>query len=128
MGDPAKGGKEFRIKRPAGIAYWKLVHRLINEETVEDRDRIVMAMLKPLGIEKDKPFRPDARQKKILEDAAVVGEAMAKASSFDKRFAGDRYRPDAHWDYLIAVDWTHESEFYRQMDALSAYTYEATST
>jgi hypothetical protein len=30
-----------------------------------------MAMLKPLGIEKGKPFAPDARHKRILEDAAL---------------------------------------------------------
>ncbi len=36
-------------------------------------------MLRPLGLEKGKPFRPDARQTKILTDGALVGEAMAKA-------------------------------------------------
>src|SRR5277367_3088051 len=35
-------------------------------------------------------------EKKILIDAAVVGEAMAKASEFKSRFAGMRYRPDSH--------------------------------
>jgi hypothetical protein len=29
---------------------------------------------------------------------------------------------------VIAVDWTHETKYYRQMDELSAYTYEATAT
>ena len=37
-----------------------------------------MAMLKPLGIEKGKPFQPDARQTAILEEAAVLGDAMAR--------------------------------------------------
>ena len=68
----------------------------------------MMAMLKTLGIEKDKPFNPDARQKKLLEEASVLGEEMAKAVSFDKPFAGALFRPDAHWDYVIAVDWTHD--------------------
>src|SRR5271157_3654941 len=31
-----------------------------------------------LGMEKGKPFNPDARMKKILTDATLVGEAMAK--------------------------------------------------
>ena len=53
---------------------------------------------------------------------------MAKANSFNKRFAGSVYRPETHWDYVIAVDWTAESKFYRQTDELSAYTYEATGT
>jgi len=111
-----------------GLAYWQLLSDIINQEPVHERDRIIMATLKPLGIEKGKLFQPDARQKKILEDAAFVGEAMAKANSFDKRFAGSRYRPETHWDYVIAVDWIAETEFYRQLDELSAYTYEATGT
>jgi hypothetical protein len=85
-------------------------------------------MLEPLGIEKGKPFEPDGRQRRILERGAELGEAIAKANSFDKRFAGSRYRPDTSWDYVIAVDWTHEGKFYRQLDELAAYTYEATGT
>jgi ribosomal protein L6 len=41
-----------------------------------------MAMLKPLGIEKGKPFQPDERQTKLLTEAVLVGEAMAKANDF----------------------------------------------
>jgi hypothetical protein len=55
-----------------------------------------MAMLTPLGIEKGKPFQPDARQAQILTDAPATGEAMARAMVFDSRYEGIRYRPDAH--------------------------------
>ena len=48
-----------------------------------------MAMLMPLGIEKGKPFQPDAGQTKILTEGAFVGEAMAKALAFDARVRGD---------------------------------------
>ena len=44
-----------------------------------------MAILTPLGIEKGKPFQPDARQAQILTDATVTGEAMARAMVFDSR-------------------------------------------
>ena len=86
---------------PRGMEYWERLAAVIEHEPVEDRDRFFVAMLKPLGIEKGKPFKPDERQKKILTEAAFVGEAMAKANDFDKRFEGARYRPDAHWDYVI---------------------------
>lgn len=65
------------------------------------RDRYFMAMLQSLGIENGKPFAPDARQKKILEEAATVGEAMAKTIDFRGRLPGIRYRPDATWEYVI---------------------------
>jgi hypothetical protein len=46
------------------------LRKIINQEPVEERERFFLAMLKPLGIEKGKPFQPDEQQKKILSDAA----------------------------------------------------------
>ena len=57
----------------------------LNREVVADRDRFYMAMLWRVGIEKGKPFKPNARQRMILEEAALVCEAMAKASDLAKR-------------------------------------------
>lgn len=94
---------EHRVQsHPRGLAYWERLAQAISLEPVEDRDRFFTAMLMALGIEKGKPFNPDERQKKILTDAALVGEAMAKASAFHKRMEGYRYRSDSRWDYLIA--------------------------
>lgn len=109
---------------PRGMAYWERVAAVIEHEPVEDRDRFFVAMLRPLGIEKGKPFRPDARQKKILTEAAFVGEAMAKANDFDKRLPDARYRPDAHWDYIIMVDPAQDLKDYSQLDERAAYFYE----
>lgn len=84
-----------------------------------------MAMLQPLGFEYGKAFEPDARQRRILSDAAVVGEAMAKANSFDKRFPSSRYREDARWDYLIMADPSQDLPNLSQLDERAAYFYEA---
>jgi hypothetical protein len=81
--------------------YWERLAQALTGEAAEDRDRFFMAMLKPLGIERGKPFRPDARQKRILEDAAQVGEAMARASAFATRLKSRRYRPDSQWEYVF---------------------------
>lgn len=110
---------------PRGLDYWALLAQVIQEEPVQDRDRFFVAMLRPLGIEKGKAFQPDARQKKILTDGAFAGEAMAKANSFDKRFDGSRYRPDAHWDYVIMADPAQDLENHSQLDERAAYFYEA---
>ena len=77
------GGKPWRQTQSRGLAYWERLADVINQEPVQERDRLMMAMLKPLGIEKGKPFQPDARQTSILEHGAALGEAMAKANSFD---------------------------------------------
>lgn len=114
--------------QPRGMAFWERLAEFIDREPVAERDRLIVAMLKPLGIEKGKPFQPDARQRKLLTEAAVVGEAMAKVISFDKRFEGARYWPERHWKELMMVHPTQRTEHYDQLDERAAYCYEAFST
>jgi hypothetical protein len=121
-------GRPWSHAQPRGMAYWERLADIINREVVQEHDRVMMAMLKPLGIEKGKPFNPDQRQREILEEAALVGEAMAKANTFDKRFEDVYYRPETHWKYVMAWHWTHETEYYHQLDEMAAYTYEAIGT
>jgi hypothetical protein len=110
---------------PRGMEYWEQLASVLEREPVQDRNRFFMAMLKPLGIEQGKPFNPDERQKRILTEAAVVGELMAKANSFDKRFPNSRYRSDAHWDYVIMADPAQDLPGLSQLDERAAYFYEA---
>ncbi len=62
-----------------------------------------MAMLKPLGIEKGKPFQPDARQRAILEEAGRIGDAMARTVLFDAedRFHGANAIPSTNWNWVL---------------------------
>jgi hypothetical protein len=115
---------------PSGMVYWERLAVLLNREAVAERDQFFMAMLKPLGIEKDKPFQPDARQRQILTEAAFVGEQMAKANSFDKRFPRSRYRDDARWEILFAPGFSPNQigVNYGQLDERAAYTWEAVWT
>ncbi len=120
--------RKWNHVQPRGMAYWQRLTDIINNEVVQEHDRVMMAMLKPLGIEKGKPFNPNERQKKILTEAALVGEAMAKANTYEKRFDDVLYRPETHWKHVMVWDWTHETEYYHQLDELASYTYEAIGT
>lgn len=124
------GDKAWSQTPPSGMLYWERLAELLNQESVAERDQFFMAMLKPLGIEKGKPFQPDERQEKILTEAAFVGEQMAKANSFDKRFPGSAYRTDARWEILFAPGFSpdQKSEGYGQLDERAAYTWEAVWT
>lgn len=122
------GNRKWSHAQPRGMTYWERLSKIINNEVVMEHDRVMMAMLKPLGIEKGKEFNPDERQKKILTEATLVGEAMAKATSFEKRFDDAYYRKETHWKYVALWDWTHETEYYHQLDELASYTYEAFAT
>ena len=80
--------KPGRNYQPRGMKYWEMLHAILQEEPVEERDRFFMYFLKELGIQKGKPFNPDEYQQKILTDAVLVGEAMAKNMVFRERLAG----------------------------------------
>jgi len=117
--------KEWYAHQPRSMDYWKALHRSINREPVREVDRYYMAMLKKLGIEKGKPFKPDARQKKILMDALVVGEAMAKANDFSTRLEKSYYRDGSHWDFATTASWNSRTEYYQELDGSAAWFYEA---
>jgi hypothetical protein len=110
---------------PRGMEYWQRLDDVIQREPVEPRDIFFHAMLRPLGLEKGKPFKPDVRQTRILTDAALVGEAMAKANSADRRFAGGRFRPDAHWDFALQLDADDPENFWNLLDERASWFYEA---
>jgi len=115
---------------PTGIEYWERLSTFINNNPVDERDRFYMAMLKPLGIEKGKPFKPDARQKSILEEATRIGDAMGRVMLFDghERIAGAEAFPAAHWHWVTLVNPNQETEYYSQVDERLHYTYGAIYT
>jgi hypothetical protein len=118
-------GRHWEGWQPRGLDYWKLVSKMLNEEPVHERDRMFVAMLKPLGIEKGKPFEPDARQKKLLEEAALVGEAMARNLSYAKRQKEAKLWPGTQWKNAILLEANQEAENYTALDERSAWFYEA---
>jgi hypothetical protein len=123
------GAKKYTFMQPRGMAYWERLADIVNREPVQERDRIMMAMLRSIGIEKGKPFQPDERQKKILTEAALVGEAMAKANDFDKRrMELSHYKDGVQWHLSLCLDPIQEAESYTQLDERAAWFYEAAAT
>jgi hypothetical protein len=119
-------GKPYFAIQPDGIEYWKTLDAIIQEETVEERDRFFMAWLDNLGIKKGESFNPTERQKKILIAAAERGKLMAIANSFDKRFADVKHWPDRKWDYVMIIsDPSQKSMDYDEFFQRSSYFYEA---
>ena len=117
--------KDYTQSHPRGMAYWEGVNELIQREPVEDRDRFFYAMLRDLGIEKGKPFNVDDRQRKLLEDAALLGEEISKVVVYEKRFIGNYYRPDARWQFAMVLDPSQREENFDQLDERSDWFYEA---
>jgi hypothetical protein len=119
------GTKAWSGLPPRGMEYWERLDDVVQREPIAPRDVFFHAMLRPLGLQKGKPFKPDARQTKILTEAALVGEAMAKANSADRRFANVKYRSDAHWDYSLQLDADNPAAYWNLLDERASWFYEA---
>jgi hypothetical protein len=118
-------GRRWGGQQPGGLAYWRLLAKMIDSEPVHERDRMIVAMVKPLGIEKGKTFRPDARQEAILEKAATIGEGMARAMTYAKRQAAAVVFPGRHWKWPIMLEPDQETENYSALDERTSWFYEA---
>lgn len=119
------GGKPADTIPPQGFEYWTLLAQAVEAEPVETRDRFFHAMLKPLGIEKGKPFNPDARQKAILTEAATVGFRMAQTLSMAPRLDNAKGYPGTQWDWVLTLNPNQEAAGYSQLDERTDYTFEA---
>jgi hypothetical protein len=112
---------------PRGLAYWERLAGIVAQEPLLERDRFFLEMLKPLGIAKGVPFAPDARQTTLLEQGALVGEAMAKANTYDRRFANVKYREGTQWDHALNLDADDPGEYWGRLDERASWFYEAYS-
>jgi hypothetical protein len=118
------GDKQWSQMPPHGMAYWESLNKVVQSEPINERDRLILAQLRFLGIEKGKPFNPDARQKKILEQAAVVGEAMAKTNTSYKRME-EAFWPGTQWKHALVVSTDQRMPGYDHLDERAAWFYEA---
>jgi len=59
--------------------YWEEVNEAIQAEPLGGLNPEIRGLLASIGIEKGKPFEPDARMKKILTEAAKIGSVTARA-------------------------------------------------
>ena len=119
-------GKPWAAWQPRGMEYWERLADIVEREPVHERDRFYMAMLRSIGIEKGKPFKPDARQTQILTEAVLVGEAMTKALDFfNPRFANSHYVDGSNWEYASVCSPSQRHEHHDDLDERAAWFYEA---
>ena len=97
-------GKSFNTIYPNDFSYWELVHELVQQEPPGAGDPELMGLLAAVGIVHGKPFEPDDRMRKILEDAAVVGNATGRTVTFAARpEEGFAYYPGSEWSSALFV-------------------------
>ena len=92
-------GKAFNTVPPGDYGFFEMINENVQLEPATSYDVELAGQLAAIGIVKGKPFRPDARMKKILGDAAAVGNAAGRVLNW--RYAV--IHPD--WAYYPGSKW-----------------------
>jgi hypothetical protein len=109
------GGVPLDSDWPKDRRFFEYLADGLSDVRVEPHDKLMYAMLEPLGLAPGKPFRPDTRQRRILAKAAATGSAMMSNIAFANRFAGRQYWPDREWEKITFAT-TPEFETERRIE------------
>jgi hypothetical protein len=90
-------GVELNTVHSNDFSYFEELNEVVQEEPSEALDPERLGLFASIGIEKGKPFAPDARMKKILTDSAAVGNVTARALLFRTRMKDAYYFPNSAW-------------------------------
>ena len=91
-------GKAFNTIHAMDASFFEEVNEVVQEEPADAIDPETLGLLASIGIEKGTPFAPDARMKKILAEAAAVGQATVRALAYRCRLKEAFFYPDSAWN------------------------------
>jgi len=112
---------------PNNYLYWEYLNNLVQEESTGSAGAEITGQMASIGIVKGKPFNPDARMKKILTEAVALGNATARAMSFEPRDESAYfYGKDSAWFTGFQGGYKFESHGARNLDGRVAFHYFAT--
>jgi len=103
------------------------LNEIIQEEPPQSFSPEILGMAASIGLAHGKSFAPDARMRKILEEAAAIANATARAITFAPRDPNAVLWPDSQWlsGFLgNSYEWMRNG--HRYLDARTAFFYSAT--
>jgi hypothetical protein len=120
-------GKAFNTIGPGNYSLFEYVNSVIQNEPSDAVDPDTLGLFAAIGIEKGKPFAPDARLKKILTDAAAVGDATARSITYRSRIKEAFFYPNSAWvTPFIGGSYKFEENGAVDLDAKAMFFFYAT--
>jgi hypothetical protein len=120
-------GKDFNTVAPADYRFWELLDQVVQEEPPGSLDPVSLGFFASIGLQHGKPFAPDARMKRILTEAAAVGDATARAIVFRTREQDAYYYPNSAWQLPFVGGYTFQDQpGVLDLDAYAFYYFLAT--
>ena len=95
-------GKQFNTIHANNFEFYEELNKVIQKEPADAFDPERTGTFASIGIKKGQPFKPDARMKKILTEAAAIANATARAISFSPRKKNVFFYEDRQWNSPFA--------------------------
>ncbi len=81
---------------PWDLRFFESLNRIVQSEPWLTRDKLMIDQLRSLGMEKGKPFNPDAATQEILKQAAIDAHAWL-ANKYETSYFPPPFYPGGHW-------------------------------
>jgi hypothetical protein len=119
-------GMSYNTVSPNDFSFYEDLNQLIQKEPLDALDPETRGLVASIGIVKGKPFKPDARMKKLLTEAVAIGNATARAIVFQPREKAAYIYPDSDSAWVMAYagkDVFFEVDGARNLDARTMFFY-----
>jgi len=111
-------GKAFNTIHANDYTFYEHLNEVIQKEPPDMLDPETRGLFASIGMEKGKPFQPDARMKKILTDAVMIANAAARSIVWyprvDGTMKGIQIYPDTNSAWLMG--WVDKNVFFNGKD------------
>jgi hypothetical protein len=135
-------GKVMNTVPPNDWTFYEMLNEIVQREPATSLDPELMGPIATIGIIKGKPFKPDARMKKIMNEALALANASSRTLFMTPRHPSWFYYPNSAWyNYLFVTGYQFETPIplvtregvkpfpptgYRTMDARTTFFYGVT--
>jgi hypothetical protein len=122
-------GKFFNTIHANNYEFYQELWHVLQKEPVSFLDPELRGQAAAIGIQKGKPFNPDARMKGILKDAVAVGNATARSISLRPKKEAYLFEGKQWYTGFVGKDhqWLKDKGMGgRNMDARTLFFYSAT--
>ena len=119
-------GVSYNTVSPNDFGFYEDLNKVIQKEPIDSLDPETRGLVASIGIVKGKPFKPDARMKKLLTEAVAIGNATARAILFQPRDKTAYVYPDSKSAWVMAYfghDVFFEVDGARNLDARTNFFY-----
>jgi len=120
-------GLKFNTISSNTFRFYEELNAVVQNEPADFVDPDLVGLFAAIGIQKGKPFAPDARMKTILTDAVAVANGFARANLFSSRDPRTKIYPDRQWvTPFVGGSYQFLSGAERLLDAEAMFFYYAT--